>query len=257
MTPARSFELHPIIIINHGCDPSLVHLPGLTGRAGFAYRYAAALARGTIDRFDDTGAAVPFGGSADAASGATRPHRTPAGRCRTNNGGGSGAAVLAPTAGPGPRRAGPRPGPRRADQPAPRSARTKPCAFCGLQTSTSHRVRAPPTAASVPVSAATGPAAAGPTRLFLAGQRSIVRATSGTRTMLRWELRSTKSLATCACCAALATDAGTNRAWLPPPLHGYLACPWRLPLGRTGSLPQAAHQCCIVTMSKNTTLTLN
>ena len=38
-----------------------MHLPGLPERAGFAYRYAAALAQGTIDCFDDTGAAVSSG----------------------------------------------------------------------------------------------------------------------------------------------------------------------------------------------------
>ncbi len=73
----------------------------------------------------------------------------------------------------------------------------------------------------------------------------VIRATPVARTMLRWELRSVSKASTCAYCAALATAAGTNRAWYPHALHWYLGWPPCVPLRRMCSLPQRAHKCCV------------
>ncbi len=53
----------------------------------------------------------------------------------------------------------------------------------------------------------------------------VIRATPVARTMLRWEFRSLSKASTWAYCTALASDAGTNRAWYPHALHWYLGCP--------------------------------
>jgi hypothetical protein len=47
----------------------------------------------------------------------------------------------------------------------------------------------------------------------------LMRETPVTRTMLRCELRSPNSWSTCAYWAALATAAGSNRAWYRQALH--------------------------------------
>ena len=90
--------------------------------------------------------------------------------------------------------------------------------------------------------AATG---ARPAPLFFISLTMIIRATPVAHTMLRWELRSVSKASTWAYCAALATAAGTNRAWHPHAMHwyfGWLPC---VPLRRMCSLPQRAHKCCV------------
>jgi len=44
---------------------------------------------------------------------------------------------------------------------------------------------------------------------------------------------------------ALATAAGTKRAWYPHALHWYFGWPPCVPLRRMCSLPQRAHKCCV------------
>jgi len=73
----------------------------------------------------------------------------------------------------------------------------------------------------------------------------VIRAMPVARTMLRRELRSVSKASTWAYCAALATAAGTNRAWYPHALHGYLGWLPCVPLRRMCSLPQQAHKCCV------------
>ena len=50
---------------------------------------------------------------------------------------------------------------------------------------------------------------------------------------------------------------GVKRAWWPQPLHWYLACPPALPLRRMCSLPQAAQKCCVKTIPQIKRFTLD
>ena len=185
-------------MVNHNFNSGLVHFQRFAERTGLAHEDPAAVAQGAVDGFDDARAAAAFGAAAVLPAGQHAHVGFPLV--------GEIPAVAAVTPGqslpqpPGRGRVASARNPGHDAPAGPLDRQPQPdlvpfAAHKGPQLIEFERL---PPLFFAPASAAIGAAVAKPTRLFFTRLATVMRATPVTRTILRCELRSSKSLSTCA-----------------------------------------------------------